>query len=282
MKDMLIGASGREHGLPIFRAAFPFGRCEAAAAILVLCILSSWCTMHGIGPFAMLPHEQSLLLLQAFMAISGLLAVATSASFSKHRKLEAELRRLAATDSLTGLGNYRRFVDALGVEIKRSERSGEPFAILFVDIDDLKLLNDRQGHMVGNQALCKVANVLRASCRSIDTVARFGGDEFTVILPDADEEAALRVAERIAKQLGSRADGPLVTVSIGVAVYPRHGESMEALLSAADSVLYQAKSRCHQLTGGTASSAHLPAAMFERNVYEDVLKGLKRAPEQHH
>jgi diguanylate cyclase (GGDEF)-like protein len=282
MKDIVIGTSGRERGLRFVRAAFPFGRRATAAAIVVLCSSCFWCTLRGIGPFAILSHQESLLLLQAFMAISGLLAVAMSASCSKHRKLEAELRRLAATDPLTGLGNYGRFVDALRVEIKRSERSGQPFAILFVDIDDLKLLNDRQGHTVGNQALCKVANVIRSCCRSIDTVARFGGDEFTLILPDAEEEAALRVAERIAKQLVSRADGPFVTVSIGVAVYPRHGESIEALLSAADSVLYQAKTLSHQITSGSASIAHLAAAMFERNVYGDVLNDLERAPEQQH
>jgi diguanylate cyclase (GGDEF)-like protein len=263
-------------------AATRFGRRETATAILALSGISIWCTLYGLGPLAMLPHQTSLLLLQGFMSITGLLALVLSAIFLERRKVETELRRLAITDPLTGLANYGKFVDTLTLEIKRSERTGRPFAILFVDVDNLKLLNDREGHLVGNQALCKVASIIRASCRSIDTVARFGGDEFTLILPDAEEEAALRVADRIAKRLANRRDRPQVTVSIGIAVYPRHGDSMESLLSAADSVLYQVKSRCRQITGDSGSIVNVPAAMFEQNVYGNILKDLKRARQPQH
>jgi diguanylate cyclase (GGDEF)-like protein len=268
--------------LRMIRAAVRFGRRETAAAILALCAISIWCTLRGVGPLAMLPHQTSLLLLQAFMSITGLMALVLSAIFLEHRKVETELRRLAVTDPLTGLANYGKFVDKLTLEIKRSERSGRPFAILFVDVNNLKLLNDRQGHLVGNQALCKVASVIQVSCRSIDTVARFGGDEFTLILPDAEEDAALRVADRIAKHLASRADDPQVTVSIGIAVYPRHGESMESLLSAADSVLYQVKSRCRRINGDSGSIVNVPATMFERNVYGNILEDLKRTRQPQH
>jgi diguanylate cyclase (GGDEF)-like protein len=281
-KDSMMGSPVARKILRMVRTAARFGRYEIVTVIVVLCGTSIWCTLRGIGPVAMLPRQESLLLLQAFMGMTGLLALALSVIFLERRRVEAELRRLAATDPLTGLANYGKFVDALALEIKRSERTERPFALIFVDVDDLKLLNDRQGHIVGNQALCKVANVIRASCRSIDTVARFGGDEFTLILPDAEEEAAVRVADRIAKQLASRADGPHVSVSIGVAVYPRHGETSESLLSAADSGLYQVKTRCRKINGDNSSVVNIPAAMFERNVYENVLKKLKRAHQRPH
>jgi diguanylate cyclase (GGDEF)-like protein len=259
-----------------------FGKREIAAAILVLCGIAMWGTVSGFGPFDTLPPQDSLLLLQAFVGITALMALALSAVVSEHRKVETELQRLAASDPLTGLANYRKFIDTLTLEIKRSERSERPFAILFLDVDELKLLNDREGHVVGNQALCKVANVIQGSCRSIDTLARFGGDEFALILPDADEEAAVRVADRISTQLATRADGPHVTVSIGIAVYPRHGESIESLLSAADSVLYQAKSRCRKISGDRRSIVNLPAAMFERNAYRATLKNSRRLRQQQH
>jgi two-component system, cell cycle response regulator len=83
-------------------------------------------------------------------------------------------------------------------------------------VDKLKLINDNLGHIAGNQALCRVANALRGSCRSIDTVARFGGDEFAMILPEAEETAAHIVAERIANRLAHDRDGPTITVSVGV------------------------------------------------------------------
>ena len=104
---------------------------------------------------------------------------------TKQRELEDHLRRQAASDPLTGsLANYRHLVAVLDSEIKRSERTGREFALLLFDLDGLKRINDRCGHLVGNQALCRLADVLSACCRGIDTPARFGGDEFAVVLPE--------------------------------------------------------------------------------------------------
>ncbi len=160
---------------------------------------------------------------------------------TRQRELEDHLRRLAASDSLTGLANYRRLVDVLDLEIKRSERTNREFAMLFFDLDGLKRINDRHGHMIGSQALCRLADVLCSCCRDIDTPARFGGDEFALVLPETNAEAAKLVAERICESVASDGKGPRLSVSVGIAVYPQNGETIESLLSQADSALYSMK-----------------------------------------
>jgi diguanylate cyclase (GGDEF)-like protein/PAS domain S-box-containing protein len=160
---------------------------------------------------------------------------------TKQRELEDHLRRQAASDSLTGLANYRRLVDVLDSEIRRSKRTNREFAMLFFDLDGLKRINDRYGHMVGSEALCRLADALCSCCRDIDTPARFGGDEFAVVLPETNAEAANLVARRICESVGNDGRGPRLFVSFGVAVYPQDGNSIESLLSQADSALYLMK-----------------------------------------
>jgi diguanylate cyclase (GGDEF)-like protein/PAS domain S-box-containing protein len=160
---------------------------------------------------------------------------------TRQRELEDHLRRQAASDPLTGLANYRRLVDVLDSEIKRSKRTGREFALLFFDMDGLKAINDRYGHMIGSQALCRLADVLSACCRDIDTSARFGGDEFALILPETDAKAAHQVARRICESLANDGKGPRISVSVGVAVYPENGQTIESLLCGADSELYSRK-----------------------------------------
>jgi diguanylate cyclase (GGDEF)-like protein/PAS domain S-box-containing protein len=160
---------------------------------------------------------------------------------TRQRELEDHLRRQAASDSLTGLANYRCLVDVLDSEIKRSDRTSREFAILFFDLDGLKRINDRYGHMIGSQALCRLADVLCASCRDIDTPARFGGDEFALVLPETNAEAANLVAQRIYESVASDDKGPELSISFGVAVYPRDGSTIESLLREADSALYSMK-----------------------------------------
>ena len=160
---------------------------------------------------------------------------------TRQRELEDHLRRQAARDSLTGLANYRHLVDTLDSEIKRSERTSREFAMLFFDLDRLKLINDRFGHILGSQALCRVADILFSCCRDIDTPARFGGDEFAVVLPETNAEAANRVARRICESVANDDKGPNISVSVGIAVYPRDGDTIEKLLGHADSALYSMK-----------------------------------------
>jgi diguanylate cyclase (GGDEF)-like protein/PAS domain S-box-containing protein len=160
---------------------------------------------------------------------------------TRQRELEDHLRRLAASDSLTGLPNYRHLVDVLDSEIKRSKRTNRGFAMLFFDLDGLKRINDYHGHMIGSQALCRLADVLCSCCRDIDTPARFGGDEFALVLPETNREAANQVARRICESVANEANGPKISVSVGIAVYPQNGETIETLLSQADSALYAMK-----------------------------------------
>src|SRR5712691_5800413 len=126
---------------------------------------------------------------------------------TQQRELEDHLRRQAASDSLTGLANYRRLVDVLDSEIKRSQRTNRGFAMLFFDLDGLRRINDRHGHMVGSQALCRLADVLYSCCRDIDTPARFGGDEFALVLPETNAEAASLVARRICESIANDGTG---------------------------------------------------------------------------
>jgi diguanylate cyclase (GGDEF)-like protein/PAS domain S-box-containing protein len=168
---------------------------------------------------------------------------------TKQRQLEDHLRQQAAHDPLTGLANYRQLAEVLDTEIKRSERTGREFAVLLFDLDGLKKINDRYGHMTGSHALCRVADVL-SFCRDIDTAARYGGDEFAVVLPETGAEAARQVAERICNSIASDHKGPKLSVSMGVAVYPRDGQRIEALLRAADVAMYEMKARKHDPPDG--------------------------------
>ena len=160
---------------------------------------------------------------------------------TRQREVEDHLRRLAASDSLTGLANYRHLVDVLDFEIKRSNRTNRQFALLFFDMDGLKRINDRHGHMAGSQALCRLADVLVSCCRGIDTPARFGGDEFAVVLPETNAEEANLVARRICERIANDGNEPRLSVSVGVAVYPHNGDTIEKLLREADSALYSMK-----------------------------------------
>jgi len=178
------------------------------------------------------------------IGFDGALSTLVSAfDVTERKQADEQLQLLAVTDPLTGLGNYRRLVEALDAEVKRSERTGRPFAVLLVDLDQLKRINDLYGHLVGSQALCRFADVLRVHCRAIDTATRYGGDEFAVILPETTASEARLAASRIHDRLAADSRQPPLSVSIGVAVYPHSGETMEALLRTADRELYGMKSK---------------------------------------
>jgi len=162
---------------------------------------------------------------------------------TQQRKLEDHLRQQAAKDALTGLANYRHLVETVDSEIKRSERTARGFALLFLDLDGLKQINDRFGHLVGSQALCRLADVLCICSRKVDTAARFGGDEFALVLPETGPMPANLVAQRICDSLVNDGREPKLSVSIGVAVYPDDGANVDSLLGAADAALYATKTR---------------------------------------
>jgi diguanylate cyclase (GGDEF)-like protein len=223
-------------------AAYRYGRRKAATAIFVLSVIATWGTMHGFGPFSTDSQNTSLLLLQAFIGITALPTLALAAETTEHKRAEEHVRQLAVTDPLTGLANYRRLLDTLDSEIKRYARLERSFAVLLIDLDGLKKLNDAHGHLVGSRALCRLADTLRVHCREIDTAARYGGDEFVLVLPETNMEAALRVAQRISERLANDGEQPSISVSAGAAIFPHNGRTIDELLGAADNALYRQKS----------------------------------------
>lgn len=172
-------------------------------------------------------------------AIAGCIGMALD--ITERKKTEEEIRHRATHDGLTGLANYREFFDSLDREVRRAGRTGQPFAVLLLDLDDLKTINDRLGHLAGNQALKRLARVMKEHCRATEIAARFGGDEFAILLLDADGERACHVAERIRTCLHLQNEKPLLSASIGLAVYPLDGSTASDLLEAADKRLYQDK-----------------------------------------
>jgi two-component system cell cycle response regulator len=159
-------------------------------------------------------------------------------------RLIARLADAARTDALTGLLNRRGFQELMEVETERALRSSRPLAILVGDLDHFKHLNDRLGHAAGDLALRRFAEIASSASRRIDVVARIGGEEFALLLPDTEQHAAYLLAERLrraAKEPSAPGDGELPTVSFGVASFPTHAADAAALMHAADQALYAAK-----------------------------------------
>ena len=154
---------------------------------------------------------------------------------------------LSVTDDLTQLYNSRYLSQVLRRETKRASRNGRPLSLLFIDLDGFKSINDTHGHLYGSRALVEAAGLFRLSARETDVVARFGGDEFALILPDTGSEGAAAVGERVRERVDAHrfleGDGLSIhlTVSVGVATLPDVAASTEGLLQAADEAMYHVK-----------------------------------------
>ncbi|HEX7833127.1 MAG TPA: GGDEF domain-containing protein, partial [Thermoanaerobaculia bacterium] len=176
-------------------------------------------------------------------------------------------RDLAMRDDLTKAYNRRFFETYLDEEIERSRRYGTLFSIIFLDLDDLKMVNNFYGHLSGSRTLQEVAKRILSAVRGIDKVVRFGGDEFCVILPQTDQEQAIAVANRISRAMSAsplRIDANVevsITASFGIATYPTHAMTKEGLIRKADAAMYRVKSSTKNAVGvAELSDATRPTA----------------------
>jgi diguanylate cyclase (GGDEF)-like protein len=173
-------------------------------------------------------------------------------AIERHRLLK-EIREMAIRDALTGLYNRLQLFRLLDYELERSKRYGHSLVLVWMDVDHFKGINDQYGHLFGDEMLCAVAGAVRSCSRASDSLFRYGGDEFAIVMIETSAEVAWQGAERLRKTVASQTipfdhgDGKtpepirMTTLSIGIAEYPLHANSRDALIAAADQALYQAK-----------------------------------------
>jgi diguanylate cyclase (GGDEF)-like protein len=202
-----------------------------AAILNALCHLTISQSQHVLDALSTLSH--------VFMVLSYV--VVLGGTLLDNAQLFDQVSTLASSDPLTGLANHRKLFEILESELQRSRRTGRSFALLLFDLDGLKKINDKYGHLTGSRAIKRLGTALRGNSRAIDTPARYGGDEFALVLPESAESEAKQAAVRICEQLATDGQEPAVSVSVGLAVYPMDGTTIEKLLGAADRALYRMK-----------------------------------------
>jgi diguanylate cyclase (GGDEF)-like protein len=203
------------------------------ASLNVVCHVSAAFSRHLFdGPFFL-----------AEISKTASYVVMLSGALLDQARLFDQVRSMAVSDSLTGLANYRRLISVLEAELDRSRRTQRPFSVVLLDMDGLKSINDHYGHLTGSRAIVRLSKILRSHSRAIDTAARYGGDEFALVLPEAGPDIAGRVVSRIRERLSAEAEPPALSVSAGVAAFPEDGDTPEKLLGAADRALYGMKHR---------------------------------------
>jgi diguanylate cyclase (GGDEF)-like protein len=226
--------------------AFRLGPRESATAAVVLGGFAIASTLRGGPPFGPDSPNEALVLAQAFMGVTTLTAIAVGAVVAERKRLEAQLVHQADHDSLTGVLGRRRFQEELARHLAQARRYGTEGALLFLDLDDFKSINDGLGHGAGDKMLSSVATLLREWLRESDLLCRLGGDEFAILLLRADRGQAEAVAGQLLAAIRAHEvviDGRSVrtTASIGIALLPEHGLAVEEALAHADTAMYRAK-----------------------------------------
>jgi diguanylate cyclase (GGDEF)-like protein len=178
----------------------------------------------------------------------------------RNARLLGENERLATRDALTGLANRRLFDESIQREVARAQRLAAPLSLLVLDVDHFKQVNDTYGHQTGDAVLREVADALVANTKNYDVVARYGGDEFVVLLPGCHRDDAVGVAERVRKGIARAVGEAPVTVSAGVATLPDNANDAERLVAAADAALYDAKRNGRDRVAGSARDTDVKQA----------------------
>jgi len=233
---------------PLIWAALRFGPRGALSAIFALSILAVLGTIQGVVSYST-DISESLLLLQSFMGIIAVTSMILAAVMAERRELEQRKQErmlaLATTDPVTELPNHRALLAQLDQELERARQYDRDCSLLFLDLDHFKALNDGYGHTAGDAVLCEFAALVRARLRRIDTVGRWGGEEFVAILPELQADEALALAEEVratvAAHTFSVGGGIHLMCSVGMASCPTHAQEREGLLSVADQAMYAAK-----------------------------------------
>jgi diguanylate cyclase (GGDEF)-like protein len=222
--------------LPVGFAAWAGGFPIGVMLALIAAVAEVWVTYTTSEP-------NSSLMLGSLFVLELVTLLAGSYLLSKLRYLHEEEKQLSRTDQLTGLANGRSFWETVEQEIERMRRDPKPLTMMFIDVDDFKRINDRYGHREGDRMLKLIASSLAGVTRAVDSTARLGGDEFVAILPGADAAAAKSVVERLRYALTNADTHPDVrpTVSVGLATFLTPPNTTEALLHAADMLMYEAK-----------------------------------------
>lgn len=179
--------------------------------------------------------------------VQALIYLSVASLIRQLRTLLNQARRASKQDFLTGLINRRALVERMDAELSRAARNRNPVVVGFIDLDHFKKVNDELGHSEGDRLLFEVSKVLNSALRRSDVIARVGGDEFAIVLPDCDESAAHAVGRKIVRKLEelSKANGWPVTASVGLILVknPQRDENIEALLQLADHLMYRVKER---------------------------------------
>jgi diguanylate cyclase len=234
--------------------------------ILVVLLLAFYLGLHATAAMtgAIAPLSQTgLMVIHSFNVIIVFAMASYTARFYYRtvRRAERKLVELATQDSLTGLSNRRNLLALAEQEIARSRRSGEPIALILADIDHFKQINDRRGHEAGDQVICQAGTLLQRMCRAQDSVARWGGEEFLVLLPATRIEAAAALADRMCKAVAGTPvdlarDRIAITFSFGVAEL-KPGEPISDAIARADRALYQSKAQGRNRV--TTAAKEIPA-----------------------
>jgi diguanylate cyclase (GGDEF)-like protein len=225
-----------------FRQRLKNARDKRAASLLdhsLFLVASLNVVCHAAAAFSRQLFDGPFFLAELSKTLSYV--VMLSGALLDQARLFEQVRSMAVTDPLTGLSNYRRLIGVLEAELDRSRRTQRPFSVVLLDMDGLKIINDHYGHLTGSRALVRIGKILRNHSRAIDTAARYGGDEFALVLPEAGKDIASRVVSRIRERLSGEPEQPALSVSAGVAAFPEDGDTPEKLLGAADRALYAMK-----------------------------------------